>query len=129
MALIVWGDNFSVKNSLIDYQHKRLVNLVNELHNSMKEGKGKDALGKTFYELINYTKEHFDTEEKLMQKANFPDYAAHKKEHDTLTKEVLNLKEKFDAGKAMISIEVLNFLKNWLTVHILDTDKQYTDYI
>ncbi len=129
MSLIAWTDNFSVKNEIIDNQHRKLVNLVNELHDSMKEGKGKDALAKTFYELINYTKEHFDTEERMMQKVNFAGYFTHKKEHDILTKEVLELKEKFDTGKAMISIEVLNFLKNWLTVHILDTDKQYVDYI
>ncbi len=129
MALISWNDNFSVNNALIDSQHKKLVTLVNELHDSMKAGKGKDALAKTFYELINYTKEHFETEERMMQKVNFSGYATHKKEHDTLTKEVLDLKEKFDAGKTMLSIEVLNFLKNWLTVHILDTDKQYADFI
>ena len=129
MALIEWTDNFSVNNLIIDQQHKKLVDLVNQLHDAMKSGKGKEALSSIFDELIRYTKEHFSYEEKLMESKNYPAFISHKKLHSDLTNQVIELKNKFDSGKTSLSIEVQNFLKNWLTNHILDEDKKYVPFI
>ncbi len=129
MALIDWTNNFSVNNFIIDQQHKKLVDLVNQLHDAMKSGKGKEALGNIFEKLISYTKEHFSYEEKLMESKNYPAFLSHKKIHFDLTNQVIDLKNKFKSGKTSLSIEVLNFLKNWLTNHILDEDKKYVPFV
>ncbi len=41
MPIIQWNQVFSVNIKQIDAQHMKLVELVNLLHDSMKEGKGK----------------------------------------------------------------------------------------
>jgi hemerythrin-like metal-binding protein len=79
-------------------------------------------------ELINYTKEHFSSEEELMQQHNYPGYLAHKAEHDRLVKEAGALMEKHQSGAMSLSIETSTFLKKWLTNHILVVDKKYSSF-
>ena len=59
MDFVVWNEKYSVKISTIDEQHKKLVAIINELYNSMKNGKSKEQLGKTLTDLVEYTKYHF----------------------------------------------------------------------
>lgn len=129
MAFITWNDTLSVGIKSIDDQHKKLVALVNDLHDGMMGGKGNDVIGKVLAELIAYTKSHFAAEETLMKNKNYPEYAAHKVEHDKLTKKAVELEQQFKAGKAAMTIEVANFLKSWLTDHIMKTDKKYTPHL
>ena len=129
MPLFQWSQNLSVNIKEIDNQHKKLVELINLLHDSMKSGKGKDVMGKILTDLTNYTVYHFGTEEKLFQQYGYSEYSKHKKEHDDLTKQVLEIKAKFESGNTSITIEVMNFLKDWLSKHILYTDKRYSGFL
>jgi hemerythrin len=129
MALITWTQDLSVQVAQFDSQHKELVGLVNDLHDAMASGKGNTVLGKTLAKLIDYTKTHFAAEEKLMQQHSYPGYLSHKMEHDTLTKKALEIKSKFDSGSMIISVELMNFLKDWLTKHILGVDKKYGPFL
>lgn len=125
MALMTWDEKFSVNVKEIDNQHKKLVDLVNELHGAMSVGKGKEALGKILQSLIDYAASHFATEEKYMTKFNYPDFPQHKAEHDKFVKQVLDFQQGFNSGKLALSTEVLQFLKDWLIKHIQGTDKKY----
>ncbi len=53
-----------------------------------------------------------------MQKANYSDFANHQKAHKELVKQVIELQAKFKAGNGFVTMDVLNFLKNWLIIHI-----------
>ena len=128
MAFIDWSNNLSVDIKGLDDQHKKLIDLINQLNDAMKVGKGKDVIGKVLGSLIDYTKYHFGAEEKLMQTHSYPSYIIHKKAHDDLTKQALDLQKKFEAGNLAITIEVMGFLKDWLSKHIMSTDKQYTSF-
>lgn len=129
MSLINWNNNLSVNIKEIDGQHKRLVDLINTLHDAMKVGKGPDVMNKIFAELLDYTVYHFGTEEKLFQEYGYPEYSKHKKEHDDLTKQAVELKNKFEANKLAITMDTMDFLQNWLKNHIIGTDKMYTSFL
>ncbi|HET6513967.1 MAG TPA: bacteriohemerythrin [Thermodesulfovibrionales bacterium] len=129
MSLITWSNDLSVNIGSIDEQHKRLVSLVNSLHDAMSSGKGKEIMGKILDELIEYTKTHFATEERLMTAHTYPGYLTHKKEHDGLTKEVLSFHEDFKSGKSVVSVEIMRFLKDWLAKHIKGTDQKYGPFL
>lgn len=58
-----------------------------------------------------------------MRKSAYPGYAAHKKEHDDLVKTAVDLQAKFKSGETRLSVDVLRFLRNWLTTHIQGTDR------
>ncbi|MFO7445553.1 MAG: bacteriohemerythrin [Ignavibacteriaceae bacterium] len=125
MEIIKWSDKYSVGHSLIDNQHKKLITLINELHTSMKEGRGKESLQKILDELVLYTKEHFSTEEMMMRKAGYSGYNEHKVEHDKLAEKVISLQDLYKAGKVPLTLDVMIFLKDWLINHIEGTDKKY----
>ncbi len=129
MSIFQWKEEYSVDHSEIDTQHKRLFQLAGDLHTAMTEGKGKDALTKTLNNLIEYTKHHFACEERLMQLHNYPDFAEHKAFHDELTSRVLEFQRNFDAGRTAMSVELLQFLKDWLGHHIGETDKKVATYL
>ena len=130
MPLMLWSDKLSVGVKTIDEEHKKLVGMVNDLYDAVQGGQGKDALGKILDGLISYTANHFAHEEKFFAETGYPDSAAHKKQHDDLTRQVLDVQAKYRSGaSATLSIEVLNFLKNWLIGHIQGSDKKYGPHL
>lgn len=129
MALFNWTEDYSVKVNGLDNQHKKLVDLINDLHSAMKEGKSKEVLGRIINELISYTKFHFTAEENLMLQNKYPEYAKHKEEHEAFTKKVMEFEEKFSRGSVVLSQEIIIFLKDWLINHIQGTDKNYSPYL
>jgi hemerythrin len=126
---MMWSNELSVGIEHVDEQHKKLVGLLNGLHDAMKLGKGKDTLGKTLSDLVDYTAFHFKTEEDLFRIHAYPDYLIHKKEHDALTKQALDLKERFTRGDLFLSNKTMLFLKDWLNGHILGSDKKYGPFL
>ncbi len=128
MALITWTEDFSVGVVEIDNQHKKLVNMINELHHAMAEGKGNMNVGDIINRLVDYSVYHFKTEEKYFDKFNYPETEAHKKIHSDFVKKVSIFKGEFDNNEVMLTIDVLNFLSNWLREHILGEDMDYSDF-
>ncbi|MBF0100269.1 MAG: hemerythrin family protein [Desulfobacterales bacterium] len=129
MSFMEWSDKFELKISDIDQQHKQLLSMVNEMHDAMKNRKGKDVLADILKRLIDYTQKHFATEEKYFETHHYPDSLKHKMEHKALTQKVIELNEKFNKGDLFITVEVMNFIRDWLTNHILKSDLKYGSYL
>jgi hemerythrin len=125
MALIKWNDNLSVNVTEMDKQHQKLIVMINELNDAMRQGKGKEALGKIVNGLISYVGTHFKTEEKYFDQFAYPEANNHKKEHLAFAAKVSQFKDGFAQGKIGLSLEVMNFLSDWLRSHIKGVDKKY----
>jgi methyl-accepting chemotaxis protein len=108
---------------MIDQQHQRLVDLINQLFQCMKDGGDRMLLGSIIDELVNYTVNHFRAEEDLMQKTHYPDFANHKKLHDQFASKVGVYMEKIKNGERLAPADVYNFLKDWLISHIEKQDR------
>jgi hemerythrin-like metal-binding protein len=129
MARMEWKDDFSVGIVSIDNHHRKLVDYINELHDAIATDKTQEVLGTIIGNIISYTVHHFSYEEELFDKYSYEDTVAHKAKHKELIKDTLALEEQFKFGKVEISIQILNFLTDWLNKHILDTDKQYSQFL
>jgi len=130
MPLMEWNPKMSVGVAQFDDEHKKLVTMVNDLFDAVQAGRGQSILGPILDGLIGYTATHFANEEKVMEAQKYPQFAAHKAEHDALKKQVLDVQAKFKAGaSAALSLEVMSFLKNWLIKHIMGSDKSYTPHL
>jgi hemerythrin len=125
---VEWSDELSVGVEEIDEQHKVLVGLVNEMHEAIHQRHGSEVVQEILAKLADYTRIHFAVEESLMRILNYPDYETHKAQHEELLRHVVELVEKVDSGKTAIGFELMHFLKVWLTKHIMESDKQYTDH-
>lgn len=129
MPLFEWSEKYSVNIKVCDEQHKCLIELLNNLHAAMKQGKGKEVIGGVLNELAGYTVYHFKTEEDLFIKHGYSEYAGHKNEHDILTAQVVGIKGKYEKDQSIVTIELMQFLKNWLNDHILGSDKKYGQFL
>ncbi|MCL4233317.1 MAG: hemerythrin family protein [Deltaproteobacteria bacterium] len=124
-----WKPEFSVGVARFDTQHKRLIDLLNTMHDAMMKGQGQGALGPTLNELIRYTQTHFEDEEKAFAAAGYPEAFAHRQEHQALIKQVSDIKKRFDTGEIALSLTTTSFLQEWLQNHILGTDKKYGPHL
>jgi len=129
MAYMSWKNDYSVGVKEIDQQHKKLIDLINALHEAMSKGQARSALGKILGELIAYCSTHFANEERLFAAHGYPDAADHKDKHQKMAAKVQALQQQFDQGKATITMDVMDFLQQWLDKHILGTDKKYGPFL
>jgi hemerythrin-like metal-binding protein len=127
--LMPWGDDFKLGIDSIDEQHKELVRMVNHLHRALKSRTGAKESGRILAELAGYTVSHFAHEEKLFAAHDYPDRENHEKIHKDLVEKVTAFKTQFDAGKAGLSMELMEFLTDWLRHHILEVDKAYVPFL
>ncbi len=124
--MIQWDSSLSVNVAEIDLQHQRLVKMINELNDAMRVGKSREILGKIVGGLIGYVGVHFATEEKYFAQFAFPEAGQHVQEHRAFSAKVDDFATRFKSGELGISIDVMNFLSDWLGKHIKGTDKSYS---
>ena len=124
-----WKPRYSVQIASIDGQHQNLFRIAGELYTAMSAGQGKTALAHVLDRLVQYTAVHFAHEERLMRLHDYPDLAAHRAEHQALTKQVLTFQADFQAGRATMSVQLLRFLRDWLENHIAQSDQKYAPYL
>jgi hemerythrin len=129
MSLFVWNQNYSVGHPAIDEQHKQLFQMADDLHAAMLEGRGKEALAGLFSRLVTYTRYHFSTEEGIMRENGYPGYVLHHMEHEKLTQQVLDLQRKVASGRAAVTMEIMQFLSDWLRNHIQISDQKVSAHI
>jgi len=114
---------------MMDHDHRHLVELANDVFNAMQQHKSKAELMKSLEDLIVFAQEHFNREEEIMRRLGYPELENHKRAHDKLRREILDLHTRFNAGKAMLSIEVSKFLSMWVFKHILHDDMKLAEAI
>ena len=71
----------------------------------------------------------FSYEEELFEHFDYPETKEHKQSHQALLDKVVALKAKFDDGEDNLGPDVLKFLVEWLTKHIMGTDKRYVPFL
>ena len=121
MAYIDWNDILSVGFDEVDADHKKLIGMVNQIHETITQSRDQDQLADALEELISYTSWHFRHEERLMQNSGYPDMYSHQGEHRDLANRATELYEKFLDGDESVPDRLLPFLKDWLTQHITGT--------
>ncbi len=129
MSLFVWGDMFSVGYAEIDAQHQKLFAIGNSFYGEYVNRASRATMDKLFGELVDYTRYHFDDEERILKKCGYPDLQKHHLNHEKLVRLVNSYQKQLEAGTPEIEAQVMDFIKMWLNAHILGTDKQYSPYL
>jgi hemerythrin len=129
MSLFLWKRDYSVGCTEIDDQHQQLFHLADELHRAMMERRGKEALAGILKRLLAYTTYHFANEERLMRETGYPLYLEHRIQHEKLTKIAMEHQRKMTSGESPLSVDVLQFLSDWLKVHIGQSDQKLAAHL
>jgi hemerythrin-like metal-binding protein len=129
MNAFEWKTAYSVGSETIDGQHRNLINLMNAYYTCHLNGRLDQARG-NLGQLLAATVKHFREEEEMMEKAGFPELESHRKVHQELLRSVEGLvKEYLRSQSQETAGKLANFLRIWLTRHILGSDKKYGPYL
>ncbi|MDR0556248.1 MAG: bacteriohemerythrin [Treponema sp.] len=125
-----WEDRLSVGVPIIDEQHHRLIEITNNLYDACRQGGAiYEGFTTALHETVDYVGYHFGTEDKIMRRINYPDYATHKKEHDLFVKEVLKQMHDYENDKTYAPHALVRYLKDWTLSHIALTDLKLGSYL
>ncbi|MBN1118866.1 MAG: hemerythrin family protein [Bacteroidales bacterium] len=125
MNFISWREDYSVKNEVIDNQHKKLFALINDLYEAFVTKSDNLGVERIINELSDYTENHFKEEEKLFAFYNYAEAEEHIKEHKIFINTIQEITEKYKENPKSFSTRITSFLQKWLINHILETDKKY----
>jgi len=126
---IQWKDEYNVGIDSIDQQHRKLVNLINQLQTAVDYSTGEEFEREALDELVDYTKTHFGYEEGLMEKYGYPDFEPHKAMHREMIAKVEAVLAEYEQDRDRAMSDAVTFLRSWLIKHINGTDKQYSSYL
>uniref|UniRef100_C6E566 Hemerythrin-like metal-binding protein n=1 Tax=Geobacter sp. (strain M21) TaxID=443144 RepID=C6E566_GEOSM len=129
MEMVEWSESMSVGIAKIDEQHLRLIQMMGELDTAIREKAGEEMVEDILTNLFNYAQVHFSVEEELFRKHKYPEMALHELEHQRFIAKAFAFKEKLDARKPGLSLELLTFLSSWVLNHIELTDKRYCKHL
>ncbi|MDR0569220.1 MAG: bacteriohemerythrin [Spirochaetaceae bacterium] len=128
---VAWEDRYVIGIPVIDEQHQELLRLTNELYEACRQGD--EVAGKLFKDTVrqtvDYVKEHFSGEEKILERVNYPELGPHKQEHENFVKKVIDEVKNFEGGKTFVPNQFVRFLRDWILAHIAVSDKKYAEYI
>jgi hemerythrin-like metal-binding protein len=129
MKKLSWSSKYSIGVREIDSQHKKLVEIINDVIKAINSGNDNKKIMNVLNSLADYTVSHFATEEELMMKYEYPEFNAHKDEHEKLVNEIKIFRNDYIQEKVSLSIDIANYLKDWLINHIMDTDKKLGEFL
>ncbi len=124
MALIEWRDEFNTGDAGVDHEHRELVDLINELHGKLgKAGATRDEVEEFLGEINVQISTHFALEERVMRNASYPDYQAHKDNHEELLDDIRDIMISYDAGAyETFEATLTQHLNSWFTTHFSTFD-------
>ena len=112
MALLHWSPNLSVGVEFMDNDHKQLMVLINELHDAIGSASAAEIVTEKMDKLIDFAQRHFTREEKEMEKNQYHWFEHHKRIHEALIEEIVELRQEFVAGDIEIGSETTDFMES-----------------
>ena len=125
MQFFSWETKYATGIEVIDKDHIKLVEMINDLYTAMSRGEGRLVVHDIVNRMVEYSKRHFKREELLLKKAGYIHFASHEEQHDSFIAKVASFIRKLEAGETNISIELVEFLRDWMVDHILNSDKKF----
>lgn len=122
MTYLEWKPEFSVGVPAVDFEHRELIRLINQLHESLQAGGSAERLRQFVGELNARISAHFALEEKLMREARYDQYAEHKQDHEALLDEIADIDDAVGDDSAQRSHELAGQLDAWFSEHFRTHD-------
>ncbi|QHI69464.1 bacteriohemerythrin [Tichowtungia aerotolerans] len=129
MEKINWTDKFNIGHPEIDRQHRQLIEMLNRLTGTPDVTTSSETVSDILHNMTQYAQIHFRTEENLLKTVEYPDLKAHKKEHLAYRKKIVDLCKHTMLGFHDVPEELLRYLHDWWSDHILVEDMKYRDFL
>ncbi len=114
---------------MFDKHHKNFVELLNMLVDVINNNEGNDKIAEVFHKLIFYAENYFFDEELYFKKYNYAKITQHKESHLQILKEIQEFHKRFQEGDKTVCREMMEFIDNWFTEHLLNYDKEAIQFL
>ncbi len=122
-----WCSDYVLGVSLVDEQHKKLVEIIGKLFDALMGDKTDYLKNRVeiLEELVKYTVYHFNCEEKLFDEVNYYAREPHALQHTMFVNQVEAQVKDLLESDIEKGEEFYNFLTLWLFSHISKSDKLF----
>jgi hemerythrin len=125
MSVTEWNYTISLEVERVAENRRRLTELLDKAYDEFSSGTSVEKLDSSLNELTEYAACHFAIEQALMEKGSYPGLAQHREEHERFLLRIIDMHYEFPCMHRDVSLEVLSFLKEWLSNHFTRTDAAY----
>ncbi len=129
MPYVSWSDEYNINVGEIDTQHKKMLELVNDIHSEVEDRVDKEILLDLLFELVEYTRMHFSTEEELMKTHDYPEFKKHHIDHKMLLQYMNDLVAEVSSGKKPVFYSDYDISSDWALIHISEHDKSLGTFL
>ncbi|MBF0434265.1 MAG: bacteriohemerythrin [Magnetococcales bacterium] len=124
-----WSHELETSVRFVDDDHRKLVDMVNDLHQAMKDEEGSTKVGAIIDGFVTYAETHFTREIAMLRDHGYPDLKNHGEKHVLLVNKLKELSNRYTHGEFTVVMDLLALAKDWLVGHIMHTDMLYVDHV
>ena len=135
-SIFDFSEKYMTGIELVDDEHRHLFEIIketNDVINAAYLHDKYDEIMRLLAELKDYTESHFHDEEELMLRINYPHINSQKHAHSAFIEKLVNINlselDNIDDNQDEYLNELITFLLQWLSNHILGSDKKIGEYI
>lgn len=122
MSLLQWRDEFSLGIAEVDHEHRELIELINRLQQDLRAGTDTQKTVSSLGEIYAQIAAHFALEEKMMRTTNYPAYAEHKEDHETLLDDLRDIMDDVEDDGVLDETQLTDDLNRWFGDHFQTHD-------
>jgi hemerythrin len=129
--MFIWDPKLETGITEIDEQHRLLFRKADAVLEAVGAGHGGPEVRRTIQFLADYAALHFQTEERYMRAAGFPEADAHAEIHARINRRIMEVAAEFNAEGATQGLvaDLEAMMRGWLTMHIMEKDRAVADWI
>lgn len=119
--MIEWKDEYELGIASADYEHRKLVELVNELHDQAMKAESPAAAAAVLSHVVFHFTAHFSVEERVMADNGYPRLDGHRADHRRLLESIDARLEALNRGAPAVK-EIAEDIELWLVEHLHNWD-------
>ena len=128
MGLLTWSRVSSVGVRAMDQQHGVLMDTLNDLRQAAAQGARERAV-KEFGRVAEFARQHFLSEERLLEQMGFPALDEHRESHARLMEKMQIALERSQHGQNGEMQAAAAAVRVWLAEHIEQLDQNYGEWL
>ena len=129
MPVLNWKNRYTIGIPQLDMHHQHLFFLLRKTYDNFIHKAPYQDLDPLFEEIIDYATYHIAAEEQCMLEFKFPGLEKQKVEHDLFFLRIVEMSKSYRGGERHLLIEMLSFLHNWLSTHIIHSDTEFGHFV